>query len=191
MIEHYWSEMFGEFEKAPGQFEIPGFPEPLMSAHFGERNRIGERHPRAKLSFHLCEFLPLKSQRKNLDFKRELLSLAIKKSEFWQFQESQGRETAPFMKRLLVFLASRDQTYFHYFIERGGEIVASAIVGQASESALVFNGLVALNHRAQGYARDLFLAIRQDLSEQKLFFWTKHPYLKLGADRITPYVLMP
>ncbi len=191
MIERYWSEMFGEFEKSPGQFEIPGFPEPLMSAHFGERNKVGEVYPSAKLSFYLCEFLPLKSHQKNLDFKRELLSLAITRSDFWQFQESQGPETAPFMKRLLVFLASRDQTYFHYFIEREGEIVASAIVGQASESALVFNGLVALNHRAQGYARDLFFAIRQDLSQQEVFFWTKHSYLKLGADRITPYVLMP
>lgn len=190
MIERYWSQMFGKYEVSPGKFEIPGFPEPLMSAHFGKRNRVGEKQPEATLSFFLCEFLSPPPSQTFSRIQFEDLAQAIARSEFWEFQESQGPETAPFMKRLLPFLVEHGGVYTHYFLEQEGELVASAIVGQTNESALVFNGLVAQKHRSRGYAREIFLAIRQRLSGLGVFFWTKHPYLKLGADRIYPYELI-
>lgn len=190
MIEKYWSEMFGEFEISPGQFDIPNFPEPLLSVHFGKRNMIAQDFESAALRFHICEFHQEIDFKSKMPYGIESLNQALEGKNFWNFQKSQGPETFDFMSRFLPFAAASEREYLHFFIEREGELAASAIVGIAPSGALIFNGLVARKCREQGLAKELFGAVRDYLKCKPLFYWTLHPYLRLGADKVYTYQLL-
>ncbi len=191
MIERYWSEVFGKFEVSPGKFEIPGFPEPLMSVHFGKQNIVGESRDDSVLRFFLCEFDNSEFSPSAHKCESEPLEASLSSQEFWDFQKEEGPESYEFMSRFLPFVLGKSKgNYIHYFIRTNNVLSASVIVGVSTSSALFINGLVAKKERGRAMAKSIFECARADLSPMPVFFWTKHPFLKLGADRVIPYELL-
>ena len=188
MIETYWNDMFGEFKGENGKFDIPGFPEPLMSAHFGVKNIIGPTDKEIKQSFKLCQFSPLKKEVESISG-IETLEEALKGSEFWNFQDTYNKETSGFMKRLLPFLISHSPNHFHLFMKDSEGIHASAIIGVAGEIVFLFNLSVKPGTRKQGRAKNLINQIRGHFPEKSVFYWTVHPWFTNGAEVMNYHLL--
>ena len=188
MIRNYWSEMFGEFETTPGKFEIPGFPEPLMSAHFDHRNQVGEKCEHSP--YQLCYFGPLNQKFASSRVRRESLKSAIARDSYWRFQNDNHPESVEFMKRLLPFLVAREKPHDHFFIEEAGELVASGVVGVTSKIVLAFNGAIRKDSRAQGLAREVMKAIRGHYYQHAFFYWTKHQWFTGGAEQVEAYRIL-
>lgn len=185
MIERYWREMFGDFEVRTGKFEIPGFPEPLMSPHFGVRNIIGDTQVEAQLSFSLCEFKEWDSAEVIMgQAERQTLAEATESASFWQLQSTEQAESVAFLQRLLPFLCQRPYRHEHYFVRDEKGLLASVLVGHTPCASFLFNALVRSDARKRGLSKMLHLAIRSQNRGRKVFFWTKHPYLCSDAQRI-------
>lgn len=178
MIEQYWREVFGKYETAPGKFDIPGFPEPLMSKHFGVKNIIdGEVTGHRKLW--LCEFEPyLKKE----EATAKVQSLSYLNDEFWKFHN------LPFLERLIPFLQSTGVPHFHFYLEDGNGICTSAIAGEGRSSVFLFNLLVKEDRRGKGYARTILKEIRAFFWNKKCFYWTLHKDFYLGGT-VKPYLV--
>lgn len=187
MLRQYWSEMFAEFEVSSGKFEIPGFPEKLMSAHYDVKNLLGPTLSQAEKSFRICSYKALGMARETDDFKEvkvESLKNAILKEEFWKFQRENQPEVYGFIERLLPFLSSRPLDHLHYSVSLDGKIAASVIAGVAPSAVFLFNALVDRKQRKMGFGRKLLNKIRLDYYKQSCFFWTVHGYLGGDAHKI-------
>lgn len=178
MIETYWNEVFGQFKQDSGKFNIPGLPEPLMSAHFGVQNIIAE--PTSQGSFTLCQFGPATHPHEP-SVKCESLSLALDNSLFWEFQERLNPGALEFIKRLLPFLVTLKTPHYHFFIESEGRICATVIVGESDCGCFLFNLVVDEKMRGAGLGRSMFKAIQTEFSTKSTFYWTRHPWFTLGA----------
>lgn len=181
MIETYWNEVFGKYKTQTGKFEIPGMPEPLMSAHFGVNNILGEVPDTALPSFTLCVFEP---QKHNLQsqIQKEKLKDAILSKEFWETQQQLNSQALGFIQKLLPFLSSLKTPHYHFFLKSEGKIVATTIVGEASCGCFLFNLVVDEKYRKQGLGREMLRVIQHEFSHKMTFYWTKHPWFTANAD---------
>lgn len=175
MIETYWNEVFGDYKDSEGKFEIPGFPEIMMSAHFGVKNIVGPATGEIKHSFKLCVFGPKASKVESI-VSCEPLQQAIASADLWDFQIKNNNETTSFMQRLLPFLASLPQPHYHFFIKNAEGICASTVVGVAESGCFLFNLSVDSKARHQGLAKKLIDEARGSFPEKPLFYWTVHPW---------------
>lgn len=185
MIETYWNEMFGEFKIGERSFHLPGFPESLMSPHFGTRNIIGHFDGPKAQSFKLCGFKPRTTPETIIRI--EELETIIENERFWQHQEIVHRESYPFMRRLLPFLVKHQKPHFYFSIEEEGIIKASAIGGEGTSKCLLFNLVVREEFRREGLARKILLGAQNFFSKKETFYWTIHPTFTLGADEVNDY----
>jgi ribosomal protein S18 acetylase RimI-like enzyme len=181
MIEAYWNEVFGEYKTQTGKFEIPGMPEPLMSAHFGVSNVIGATYKLASQSFTLCVFPPKKHQLKSF-IQKQSLYLAIESQNFWVTQQQLNPQAVGFIQKLLPFLAGLSTPHYHFFLESHGEILATAIVGEAECGCFLFNLVVNEKYRKQGLGLQMLRVIQNEFSTKPTFYWTKHAWFTLDAE---------
>ena len=137
MIETYWNEVFGSFKDQSGKFHIPGFPEPLMSAHFGVKNIIGETSGEIQQTFKLCVFNAIEQPEEKRSGFQESLKEAILSDQFWDYQKQYN--TYEFIRKLLPFLTSLPQPHYHLYLKEDDKIIASALVGVANCSYFLFN----------------------------------------------------
>ncbi|WP_408096600.1 hypothetical protein ACJVC5_16300 [Peredibacter sp. HCB2-198] len=178
MIETYWDEVFGEFKVGNREFDIPGFPEPLMSVHFGVRNVVGPTNKVFTQSFKLCVFPPASFEIRS---KQETLNEAIHSSIFWEYQKQHNSNAVIFIERLLPFLAKLDTPHFHFYLEDQEGIYASAIVGVSKSSCFLFNLSVSERKRNQGVAKTILESIRGTFFDRPAFYWTVHPWFTFDA----------
>lgn len=188
MIEQYWNDMFGEFKTGERQFSIPGFPEPLMSADFENRNILGTRPMENCTSFLLCGFSPASF---NVNIRVMPLEEAIKDSAFWSYQRAFVSETVGFMERLLPFLVSLKRPHYFFSVVEDDEVIATAFGGEGNTNCFLFNLKVRDGFENQGYARHLLKGARSHFSGKETFYWTVHPTFTLGASYIEGYHLVP
>jgi hypothetical protein len=192
VIWQYWAEMFADKMIIEGNgvlcFQFPEFPEPLMSANFvlDERayksslphfNVLSEEQESGDFFYHVLtkrNFSPCAG------FKIEPLKEAIKRSDFWNFQQVCYPDSVSFMKRLLPFLSDRNH-HHHAYIEENNQLLASMIVGESTQSNLLLNASVAPSERGKGHVKNLTNSVIAHFPQEKSFFWTKHPWLKLDA----------
>lgn len=180
MIKRYWSEMFKDFEVAPGRYEVPGFPEPLLSAHFGVANLIGEEPQADFAQLLLCTFRhgalgPVGAE-----------PLERVGEAFWKFQEENYPETVAFLRRLVPLLITREHPHEHLFLWDQDGLTASGIIGYAPSGSFIFNASVRKDLRGQGLTRQLLNGAR-GRSPAPLFYWTRFPWLTGGAQRVESY----
>ena len=195
LIIDYWKEMFVDYRvhKAEGivSFAIPGFPDPLLSANFGNVFPKNQELPylntfsesgRVERSFKLCFF------DSNLESSylciQEDLKEAVKSAKFWEYQKQHNPESYPFMEKLLPFLAQK--AHYHFYIEDKGQIVSSLVLGETSEVCLLLNASTAETHRGQG----LIFSLKAFASQKPHFYWTRHPWLTLKANYICDYYIL-
>lgn len=188
MIESYWNEMFGEFKTGDQSFELPEFPEPLMSPHFGKNNIVGPCMSPAKLCLKLCSFRP--SQIDTVIINVEKLEDVIGEDEFWQHQKDFHSDSFSFIRRLLPFLVTNQKPHYYFYIRRDGEIMGTAIGGEGESKCLLFNLNVREEFRGNGVARQILTGARNFFSEKEVFYWTIHPGFTLGADYVEDYYLI-
>lgn len=177
MIELYWNEVFGKYKEDNGKFNIPGFPEPMMSKHFGVKNIIGPTTHQVKQTFKLCTFDPLKVSLTERKSRCEPLNAAIMSEQFWEFQNNNV-----FIRRLLPFLNTLPQSHYHFFCKDNDKIIASALVGEAECGCFLFNFSVSEDARNRGMARKLLLEIRDSFQEKRIFYWTVHPWFTFDSN---------
>ena len=158
---------------------------------FRTKNIVGRAQTGAKASFLLCSFNGMRDFTSIHEVRCEPLADAILRDDFWEFQKTQQPDAFAFISRLLPFLSSlKTGQHKHFWITGEEGIKASLILGQTKSCGFIFNGLVRKNARAQGLARELNLSARSSLGELQTFYWTKHPYLTLGADKVSAYHLL-
>lgn len=167
MIEQYWNEVFGQFKTQTGKFEIPGFPEPLMSAHFGVTNLIGAGQGK---KFYLCEFEPVNSGVVNISIE----SLKDVGMEFWSYQWKYNSGAYPFIQRLVPFVNQLEAKHFHIYMKDEKGICASSIAGESKSGVFLFNLFVRDDKRGQGLARKMTDETRAFFKNKKCFYWTVH-----------------
>lgn len=167
MIEQYWNEVFGQYKTPSGKFKIPGFPEPLMSAHFGVTNLIGEGEGK---KFYLCEFEPKNSAVGKINVE-SLKEVGI---EFWSYQWKYNSTAFPFIQRLVPFLTELKTPHFHLYIRDDKGICASSIAGESKSGVFLFNLFVREDTRGQGLARRMTDESRAYFKNKKCFYWTIH-----------------
>ncbi len=184
MIEEYWNEVFGQYKTQTGKFEIPGFPEPLMSAHFGVTNIIGSKGEGS--SFYLCEFEAIHSG--NISLTAE--NLKDVGSEFWSYQKEYNSKVFPFIQRLVPFLNQLSTPHFHLFIKDENGICASSIVGAGMSGAFLFNLFVREDRRGQGLAKLMTNETRTFFAGKKCFYWTVHEGFFFDS-KVSPYGILP
>lgn len=166
MIEQYWNEVFGQYKTHTGKFEIPGFPEPLMSAHFGVINVIGSHGTGKK--FWLCEFDAVNSGEMNISSEK-LNDVGI---DFWSFQSKCNSSAFPFIQRLIPFLNQLETPHFHLFMKDEKGICASTIAGESKCGVLFFNLFVREDRRGQGLAKLMTNEARSYFAGKRCFYWT-------------------
>ncbi|WPU63550.1 GNAT family N-acetyltransferase [Peredibacter starrii] len=186
MIEQYWNEVFGDFKNPSGKFEIPGFPEPMLSTHFGIRNIIGPTDKPTKQSFKICMFGPL-HQQEEATF--EELGKAISKGIYWRHQVRHNSEVLPFIKRFLPFVLTLETPHYHFFVRDDENILATAIVGVSESGMFLFNLSVDPDYRKMGLAREIIKKARGAFPEKPLFYWTVHPWLRFDS-KVLDYHLL-
>lgn len=167
MIEQYWNEVFGKFKTQTGKFEIPGFPEPLMSAHFGVTNLIGEGSGK---KFYLCEFEALNNGVVNINSEK----LGDVGMEFWSYQWKYNSGAFPFIQRLVPFLNELSTPHFHLYLRDEKGICASSIAGEGKSGVFLFNLFIREDKRGQGLARGMTNETRAYFKNKKCFYWTVH-----------------
>lgn len=168
MIEEYWNEVFGQYKTHSGKFEIPGFPEPLMSAHFGVTNLIGSHG--SGQNFWLCEFDAINSSDLKISFEK-LNDVGI---DFWIFHSNCNLSALPFLQRLIPFLSDLETPHFHLFMKDEKGISVSAIAGESKCGVFVFNLFVRQDKRGQGLAKLMTNQVRSLFADKKCFYWTIH-----------------
>lgn len=186
MIESYWNEMFGEFKTGERKFLIPGLEEPLMSPDFEKRNMIGAMTGSKRQSYKLCEFIQIKELQRGL-VKVTDLGGEINSESFWKYQILHSKNDASFLQKLLNFLVIHQKPHFHFYLEQDGEIIASMLAGTGKTKAFFFNLSVRSDFQKKGKARELLLGARSILSDKETFYWTKHQWLTLNADKVQDY----
>lgn len=188
MIETYWNEMFGAFKTGDRSFQLPGFPEPLMSPRFGQTNFIGSCPTPAKLSLKLCGF---RASRNNLvQIRVDKLASVIGQESFWHHQKNFQPETFPFIQRLLPFLVENRKPHYYFSIQNHMEVIATAIGGEGKSKCLLFNLNVREEYRGKGVARQILTEARNFFSEKETFYWTVHPGFSLGAHYVDDYYIV-
>lgn len=178
MIEQYWNEMFGEFKTGERKFSLPGFPEPLMSPDFENRNIIGSEAPVNSTSFLICGFPPA-----SFDVSINVMPLeeAVEDAAFWNYQKFFVSETVEFMERLLPFLVKHRKPHHFFSVLVNGEVVATAFGGEGDTKCLLFNLKVRNEFQSMGFARLILEGARSHFSDKETFYWTLHPGFTLGA----------
>jgi len=187
MIEEYWNEVFGEFKEIDGKFNIPGFPEPLMSAHFGVRNIIGSVIPNASLSLKLCTFSPKLTEEASVVTIRPLRE-AISSKWFWDFHQNYNAGYE-FSKRLMPFLVNLSNRHYHLYLKDKEGLIASSVIGVSKTSCFAFNLVVRPDQRGQGKGHFITEQTRSAFSDKGLFYWTTHPWFTLDGEVTDYYVL--
>lgn len=182
MIEQYWDEVFVKFKTQTGKFEIPCFPEPLMSAHFGVINVLGS-HAGGK-RFWLCEFDTINSRAKHISSEK----LQHVGDDFWRFQAECNSSAFPFIQRLVPFLNLLETPHFHLFLKDEKGIYASTIAGEGKCGVFLFNLIVREDRRGQGIAKLMTNEARSYFSGKKCFYWTIHQGFFLGS-KVSEYGL--
>lgn len=188
MIESYWNEMFQEFKVSEKQFVLPGFPEPLMSPHFGVTNQISESPLADHLIFKLCLFEPRLFDIDTM-VKVEDLKLTLFNAKFWDFIHRHHHKSYPFMKKLIPFLIKHEKPHRHFYIEKNNHIIASCLVGETGQSLFGFNAAVAQGLRENGLSQILMKSIQGFYFPRPFFYWTKLMWLTNGADRVLYYCI--
>ena len=189
MIERYWNEMFGEFKIGDQKFLIPGLEEPLMSPDFINRNIVGN-YPGAKLqSYKLCEFSKI-TELQIGQVKSASLCEEIHSERFWEYQMNHNQDAYGFLQKLLTFLVNHQKPHYHFYLENSGEIIASMLTGISNTTAFFFNLSVRSDFRKTGKARELLLGARSMLHDKEAFYWTKHTWLTLNADKVQDYCII-
>ncbi len=168
MIEQYWNEVFGHYKNHQGKFEIPGFPEALMSVHFGVKNLIGS-HGSGK-NLWLCEFAPVKPK----DLSISAQNLKNIEEDFWDYHSFHNPEAFSFIKRLVPFLNQLETPHFHLFMKDERGICASVIAGESSCGVFLFNLFVREDKRGHGLAKFMTDEVRSFFADKKCFYWTVH-----------------
>lgn len=168
MIEEYWNEVFGKYKTDTGEFEIPGFPEPLMSAHFGVRNIIGAHGDGKKLW--ICEFDAVSSG----DISITVEKLKDVGRDFWNYQSEYNSGAFPFIRRLVPFLNQLETPHFHLFLKDEKGICASSIAGESSVGVFLLNLFVREDKRGHGLAKLMTNETRKFFAGKKCFYWTIH-----------------
>jgi ribosomal protein S18 acetylase RimI-like enzyme len=167
MIEQYWNEVFGKYKTLTGKFEIPGFPEPLMSAHYGVTNLIGEGEGK---KFYLCEFEPVNSDVVNISSEK-LSDVGL---EFWSYQWKYNSSAFPFVQRLVPFLTQLNTPHYHLYMKDEKGICASSIIGVGQSTGFLFNLSVREDKRGQGLAKSMTDETRSFVKGKNCFYWTVH-----------------
>lgn len=185
MIEAYWNEMYGEFKTGERNFDLPGFPEPLMSPHFGTRNIVGDYSGNKEQSFKLCSFKPRTGPQFGIQAER--LENLIDNGSFWDHQKLIHAHSYPFMKRLLPFVIEHQKPHYYFSIEEDGIVKASALAGEGESKCLLFNLVVREQFRGEGLARRILQGAQNFLSQKETFYWTILPSFTLGADEVNDY----
>lgn len=189
MIDKYWKEMFKEYQIDNNHFVVDEFPEPLISAHFGVKNIIGESVETFKFHYMLCCFNPLK-ERVETEANFESLEEAIQNEKFWNFHLNEKNESLDFMRRFLSFLVKNKKNHWHVYIEKEGEILGSVVIGVTSQYVLGFNALVKESQRKKGIVSELSKASRSLFPEHNFFYWTKHSWFKNNCDQALDYYIV-
>lgn len=184
MIETYWNEMFGEFKTGERQFSLPGFPEPLMSPHFGVTNIIED----SGSGFKLCLFRP-KCSEISPHVKNEDLESTLTNLKFWEFQQTHHQEGHAFMQRLLPFLVKNKKPHRHFFMEQDEQLIVSCLVGEVTSSVFMFNAAVHSKRRNKGLMQIVMNSIQGHFYPKATFYWTKHQWFTNGADEVLDYRL--
>lgn len=188
MIETYWNEMFGEFKTGPRSFLIPALPEPLMSPHFGVQNIIGPSHKPPKMSFTLCYFNPVDRLTSKVEV--ETLSQAIKRKEFWNYQEEHHSSCVHFSQKLFPFLIEHQKDHLHLFTLDNKGMRTSVLIGRGETTAFLFNASVRTDLRNLRLGREMLNDSRNYIGSKQSFYWTRYPWLTLGADLTEDYHLI-
>jgi hypothetical protein len=187
VIERYWREMFGAWTRDGVSYELPGFPESLMSPRFGTRNRILPLAPGAGADTWLCYFTRGAGVR-IAELREEPLDRAVARDEFWRLQEAVNPAGLPFLRRLAPFLVAHRLPHRHLWLaDDGGGTVATLLAGETPSSVFLFNLAVAPAHRGRGTARRLVDGARGRFADRPAFYWTRHPGFFLGADEVYRY----
>lgn len=191
MIEKYWNEMFAKFKTESGKFVIPDFPEPIMSAHFGVKNKIDVNNKSdpfevVQFNYKLCTFDPLDMKdtilQEKLNIKMEPLMSAIAKDSFWELQKQSYPDSFDFIKRLLPFLSRHSNEHYHFFMDdHNSNLLVSLIVGVSPSACLIFNGMTVIDSRGKGLMKDLIFQTRTYFSDKSIFYWTKFKWLVFDA----------
>jgi hypothetical protein len=187
MKEAYWNEVFGQYKVAGREFNVPGFPEALMSPHFGVKNIFGYSYAETKLSLKLCEFGPQRIKA-GIRPTYETLQEAVNSKKFWDFQKKFS-DNYEFMKRLLPFLLTLPTPHYHFFIKNRDGIVVSNIVGVADCGLFLFNLTVKPNFRKRGLGKLSHHQIRGTFSDRPAFYWTVHPWFTFDSKVIDYHVI--
>ncbi len=189
MIEAYWREMFGAWSVDGLNFDLPGFPELLMSPRFGTLNQVRPVTSSDSVDRWLCCFSPLTGPG-DPDLKSEELPLTNRRDAFWSFHEEANPEGIPFLRRLVPFLVSHNLPHRHLWLEEDGRIIASLLSGETSEAKFLFNCAVAPSERGRGLAHKLLIGARSGHPSRPSFYWTRHYGFFLGADQVYGYFIL-
>jgi hypothetical protein len=219
-LPRFWDQAYSRYRRPLARglgFHVPEFPHPLVSPNFALGDRAAFiRENQGSLS-HFNEIVPLGHDQRGpapdgfrleTQFflgekqvtRRDLpagftakvipLSEAVKGEQLWDLIEDGFPRDAPFLRKLLPFLATLDADFHTAFLHNRGRTVGAVSIGAAAGASLVLNAVVPSAERGRGFS-SLLTDAAQSLSiasgAQTALFWTEHAFFGRHADLVRHY----
>jgi hypothetical protein len=219
-LPRFWDQAYSRYRRPLARglgFHVPEFPHPLVSPNFALGDRaafLRENH--GSLS-HFNEIVPLGHDQRGpapsgfrleTQFflgerrvtRRDLpagfsvtvvpLADAVKEEQLWNLIEDGFPRDAPFLRKLLPFLATLDADFRTAFLHNRGRTVGAVSIGAAAKASLVLNAVVPSAERGNGFSA-LLTDAAQSLSvasgAETALFWTEHAFFGKHADLFRHY----
>lgn len=219
-LPRFWDQAYSRYRRPLPRglgFHVPEFPHPLVSPNFALGDRAAFLRANEGMLPHFNEIVPLghdqrgpapAGYRLEMQFflgerrvsRRDLppgFSLSVKTlaeaasgEELWDLIADGFPRDAPFLRKLLPFLATLDADFRTAFLLDRGRTVGAVSVGVAAGSSLVLNAVVRARERGQGlssFLSDAAQSLSVASGAETALFWTEHAFFGRHADLVRHY----